>query len=191
MSIVHNTVILFCIGFSIINVIGIVINISIKIKLILGLIMGGICCVASPLLWKRKKINREKNIYNKITKKKKIKLREYGKEKKGDITDGQNNKDEIIKSNSLSSMRKRKSYNNVEEEESISSKDSENKSNSSDEQTTTSGSNDSYTDTNSENTLSEKKSDDDSDYWSFDRKFSRDELYNSIEKIGNIIKIIN
>ncbi|OUM61057.1 hypothetical protein PIROE2DRAFT_13053, partial [Piromyces sp. E2] len=158
-------------GFSIINVVGIIVNINIKIKLLLGIIIGGICCLASPFLWRRNK----------------IKLKEYGKGKKDDKTNDKSSKEEIVKSNSLSSIRKRKSYNNVDDEEkSISSKNDI----SSDEHTTTSESNDSYTEYSSEKTLSEEKSnDDDSNFGSFDRKFSREELYNGIEKIVGTIAL--
>jgi len=176
-SIIHNGIILFCIGFSLINIINIVIAMSIKIRLIVGLILGGLCCLLSPLLWRRNKINKEKTIFNKITKKKKLKIKEYERNKKGEKSDNNNNEDEVIKSGSLSLVRKRKSYNNSEEED---NDEIESNSNGSYEESdhTKSSSED------SEKTYSDNKSDSEYDNFSFDRKFSKEHLYNSIEKIG-------
>eukprot|EP00833_Pecoramyces_ruminatium_P015975 jgi/Orpsp1_1/1190007/evm.model.d7180000076074.1 len=197
-SIVDNAIILFFLGFSSFNIIGIIIEISINVKLIVSLILGSICALSSPILYRRNKIKREKGIFQKITKKKKLKLKEYERKKKNDENIG-NDKiiKEIEKSNSSSLIRKRKSYNN--EEESTSSRTTDNTSNSDEGTTISSNDNESNSenDTNnqdstssgeSENTYSENRSDLDS-IDSFKRKLSKDALYESIETIVETIAL--
>jgi len=189
-SIVHNAIILFFIGFSFFNMIGIVIEFSVEVKLIVGSILGGICALSSPLLWRRSKIKREKGIFQRITKKKNLKQKDNAKYKNFDNNKLKNEdrEKETENSNSSSLIRKRKTYNN--DEESSSSKETETTSNS-DEITTTSSNDKSNSNQissqissskGSESTYSEKSEYD--SIGSFERKLSKEELYESIETIG-------
>jgi hypothetical protein len=175
--------------------IGIVIEFSVEVKLIVGSILGGICALSSPLLWRRSKIKREKGIFQRITKKKNLKQKDNAKYKNFDNNKLKNEdrEKETENSNSSSLIRKRKTYNN--DEESSSSKETETTSNS-DEITTTSSNDKSNSNQissqissskGSESTYSEKSEYD--SIGSFERKLSKEELYESIETIVETIAL--